>query len=158
MVPLNTDDILNYLLQEKFPVQIQKETQQIYLINNIDNREFPLFIRIFTGGELLQIISFIPCNVKATAYGDLARLLHFLNKELDIPGFGLDENANLVFYRVMVPSVDKQIIGKHLTKYIRSIEQILKNFAQLIALVAFGAAKFEEIKKQIKPHEPSKKV
>jgi hypothetical protein len=156
MLYLSIDDVHNFLIKEQFPVHIQKETQQIYMVYKIENREFPLFIRIFPGGDLLQFISFIPCNLKTTSFGDLGRLLHMLNKELDIPGFGMDENANLIFYRTMLPAIEKQVNEQHLTKYIHSIEQILKNFAALIATVAFGATSFDDIRKKIKAHQPPK--
>lgn len=154
MLSLKIDDLHDYLIKEQFPVQIQKETQQIYMIYKIEKREFPLFIRVFPGGDLLQLISFIPCNLKAGSHGDLARLLHMLNKELDIPGFGMDENANLIFYRVMIPAVDKQVNEDHLKRYVNSIEQILINFGSLIAMVAFGATSFDDVRKQIKPLQP----
>jgi hypothetical protein len=154
MITLNLDDIQNFLVQEQFKSQIQKETHQIYLLYKIEGREFPLFLRIFPGGDLLQLIAFIPCHLKAATFGDLGRLLHLINKEMDIPGFGMDEEANLIFYRVMMPSVEKQVHGNHLKRFIQSIEQILKNFGPLIALVAFGGTSFEEIRKKIKPHQP----
>jgi hypothetical protein len=156
MLNLKVDDLYNFLIKEQFPVQIKKETQQIYMVFKIENREFPVFIRVFPGGDLLQLISFIPCNLKAAFFGELARLLHMLNKELDIPGFGMDENANLIFYRAMIPAIEKQVNEEHVKRYIHSIEQILKNFAALIAMVAFGATSFEEVRKKMKPHQPQK--
>lgn len=156
MLSLNTDDVHQYLIKEQFPVQIQKETEQLVMVYKIENRDFPLFIRIFPGGDLLQLIAFIPCNLKPTAAGDVARLLHLLNKELDIPGFGMDEGANLIFYRAMIPGHEKQIHEQTLTRYVHSIEQILKNFASLIAMIAFGASTFEEVRKKMKPIEPKK--
>lgn len=156
MLSLNTDDVHQYLIKEQFPVQIQKETEQLVMVFKIENRDFPLFIRIFPGGDLLQLIAFIPCNLKPTAAGDVARLLHLLNKELDIPGFGMDEGANLIFYRAMIPGHEKQIQGQTLKRYVHSIEQILKNFASLIAMIAFGASTFEEVRKKMKPVEPKK--
>lgn len=156
MIPLNIDDLQKHFQANNVPTQIQKETNQIYMVYNIGGREFPLFIRIFEGGDLLQLIAFIPCNLKNTAYGDLSRLLHLLNKELDIPGFCMDEAAGVVFYRVMIPSIDKKVNWENLQRYMRSIEQICQNFAPVIATVAFGASTFEEVLKKIKANQPKK--
>lgn len=156
MIPLKIDDLQKQFQANNVPTQIQKETNQIYMVYNIGGREFPLFIRIFEGGDLLQLIAFIPCNLKNTAYGDLSRLLHLLNKELDIPGFCMDEAAGVVFYRVMIPSIDKKVNWENLQRYMRSIEQICQNFAPVIATVAFGASTFEEVLKKIKANQPKK--
>ncbi len=149
MISLTLDSLKEHLLKANFPVEVQKETQQLYLLYKIADKEFPLFIRIFGEGELLQLIAFIPCELKPSARGDLARLLHRLNKELDIPGFGMDEPPGLIFYRVMMPSFDKNIYESHLDRYITSIEEILKNFSPLISYVSTGTSTYDEVQKKM---------
>jgi hypothetical protein len=149
MIPLTIEDLHAYLAGQELPVEIQKETNQVFMVFKIAGREFPLFMRIYEGNELLQLIAFIPCTIKPEAVAHLGRLLHMLNKELDIPGFCMDENAGVVFYRAMLPALDKQVAWDHLQRYIRSIESICQNFAPVIATVAFGATTFEEVLKKI---------
>lgn len=149
MITLTIDSLKEYLSKAKFPVEIQNETQQVYMLYKINDREFPLFMRIFGEGELLQLIAFVPCEMKPNARGDLARLLHRINKELDIPGFGMDEQASLIYYRLMIPSFEKKIYGTHLQRFITSIEEILKNFSPLIAYVSTGNSTFDEVQKKM---------
>src|ERR1700722_19094980 len=103
MLCLTMDHLREYLIAQKFPVHFQQETNQIYMLYTIGGKEFPLFMRIFGDADLLQLLTFIPCHLHSNATNSLARLLHLLNKELDIPGFGMDEAAKFVFYRVMLP-------------------------------------------------------
>jgi hypothetical protein len=149
MLSLTMDHLREYLAGQKFPVQFQQETNQIYMLYTIGGREFPLFLRIFGDADLLQLLAFIPCHLQPNATNSLARLLHLLNKELDIPGFCMDETAKFVFYRVMLPGTNKQIYREVLLKFIRSIEEVIKNFAPVVALVASGASSYEEIEKKI---------
>lgn len=150
MIPLTIPDLQKFLTDQQIKVEQQADTNQIYMVYKIADREFPLFFRIFDSGDLLQLIAFIPCNVKPEAAPHLARLLHLLNKELDIPGFGMDEAANVVFYRVMIPSLDKTIDEGIIKRYIHSIESICTNFSPVVATVAFGAATFDDVLKKVK--------
>jgi hypothetical protein len=150
MITLSLDALREHLLKAKFPIERQEETHQLYMLYKIENKEFPLFIRVLGEGELLQLIAFIPCEVKPNTESDIGRLLHRLNKELDIPGFGMDEEAGLLFYRLMVPSFEKKIYASHLLRYIASIEEILKNFSPVIAYIASGSSSYDDIQKKIK--------
>lgn len=145
MIPLKLDNILAYLTKKGVQAQLQAETNQLVIIFKIGDREFPLFIRIFDNGELLQLLAFIPCNMKKKAFGETGRLLHLLNKELDIPGFGMDEDTSVVFYRCMIPIQKNQIEESLFEAYLNSIQLVCKSFSPVIASVAYGSATFEEI-------------
>lgn len=149
MINLSLESLQENLSNKGFAVELQKETKQLYIIYKINDKEFPLFLRIFGEGELLQLIAFIPCEVKTSARGDIGRLLHRLNKELDIPGFGMDEQADLLFYRLMMPSIEKKIVEGHLHRYVASIEEILKNFSPVIAYVASGTGSYDDVQKKL---------
>jgi len=153
VLPLNADALKKHLVSKEFEPQYQPETQQVYVIFKVANREFPLFFRIYEGGDLLQALSFIPCMLKPTAINDLARLLHMLNKELDIPGFGVDEAAGVIFYRIMLPATNKEINIEILDNYINSIQNIIQTFAPVIATVAAGMSTFQEVLKKVKEGE-----
>jgi hypothetical protein len=145
MINLKLDAILEYLTKKGVPAQLQDETNQIIIIFKIGDREFPLFIRIFEGGELLQLLAFIPCNMKKSTFADTGRLLHLLNKELDIPGFGQDEDTAVVFYRCMLPIQNQQLDEAVFDAYLNSIQLVCKSFSPVIAAVAYGSSTFEEI-------------
>lgn len=148
MVALTLQALQEHLKVMKLEPQLQKETNQLIIIYKVGGVDFPLFFRIFEGGELLQMITFIPCNVKASAVSDLARLLHLLNKEVDLPGFGMDEKAGIVYYRFMLPALRGQVEGEILETVIDTIKKISETFSNVIAAVAVGAASFEDVMKK----------
>jgi hypothetical protein len=148
MINLDLTHLLENLRKKKYQAELQKKTNQIYIVFNFGDREFPLFIRIFEEGELLQLLAFIPCNMKEDTLSDTARLLHLLNKELDIPGFGMEETAFVIFYRCMLPAKKKQIDEELFDAYLNSIQIVCKSFAPIIAAIAYGASTFEDILKK----------
>lgn len=148
MIPLELGKVLDYLKTKGLPAELQTETDQVVIVFKIGEREFPLFIRIFEGGELLQLLAFLPCNMKSTAVADTGRLLHLLNKELDIPGFGMDETSSVVFYRTMIPVQNQQIEEVILDAYLNSIQLVCKTFAAIIVAVAYGGTTFDDVLKK----------
>lgn len=148
MIPLKTSKLLEYLQMKGFEAALQTETNQIIIVFKIGSKEYPLFIRIFEGDELLQLLAFIPCTMKPEMVADTSRLLHLLNKELDIPGFGMDETTPVIFYRCMLPIKNEEVDETVLDAYLSSIQIICKSFTPVIASVAFGAATFEEVLKK----------
>lgn len=160
MIQLTIQDILSFLNEKGFNAELQKETNQIYLIFKIEDKEFPLFIRIFEGGDLLQLLAFLPCTVVTKAKPEVARLLHLLNKELDIPGFGMDEEANVVFYRCMIAAHNHSISDKLLNAYISSIETVCRTLSPIILASALGVMTYDDIvsksKEQLKNASKSK--
>jgi hypothetical protein len=148
MIALGLNPILEYLRENNFDAQLQKQTNQVYIPFKVADKEYPVFLRIFEGGELLQILAFMPCNIKSDALNDTARLLHLLNKELDIPGFGLDETAMVVFYRCMIPGKDQQVDESLFDAYLNSLQTICQIFGPIIAAVAFGSMTYQEVLKK----------
>ncbi len=148
MLPLNLENILQFLKDEGYEAHIQAETGQIYCILKILRQDFPLFIRIFEESKLLQLIVFIPSAIKEGAFNDAGRLLHLINKQIDVPGFGMDETAKIPFYRIMLPSFESQIDSVMLKSYLHSMKIICENFAPTIITVANGAATFEGVQKR----------
>lgn len=150
MVPLDLHKISEHLKTLGLATEIQKETGQLFGTVKIEDKEIPLFFRIYDGEELLQVLAFIPCNTKGETLNDTARLLHLLNKEIDIPGFGMDETTDTVFYRTLIPVKDKKIETKILDAYVNAVQLASVSFAPVIAAVAFGALTFEDVLKKSK--------
>jgi hypothetical protein len=156
IIPLTLPTLQEHLKQLKLEPVLQKETNQLIVIFKIAGADFPLFFRIYENGELLQMISFIPCNFKANSVSDLARLLHLINREVDLPGFGMDEKAGIVYYRFMLPAHGKHIEGEVLDTILNTIKTICETFANVIAAVSVGAASFDEVIKKLSQSNPSK--
>jgi len=159
-IPLSIPTLFDYLKNKEVDVQIQSETNQIYFVFKVETFEFPLFLRVYEESNLLQLIVFLPTPLTSGKESDLALLLHMLNKELDIPGFGMDEAAQVVYYRWMLPAVNKKIHGPLLERFLESIQMVCQAFSPVIFAVAQGMATYqdvlkkaqEEIKKQQEQH------
>jgi hypothetical protein len=145
MIPLTIEKLNSALLEKKYNPEKQKETGQIYLTYQAFNQDFPLFIRVVESGDLLQLLLFFPMNLQEKSNPDMARLLHLINKELDIPGFGMDEQMGVIFYRNMLPAMDKKIDGNIVDAYLKSMQTLAETFFPVIAAVAHGSATFEDI-------------
>lgn len=140
--------IFEALKKLDYKPQIQEETSQIYMIFRHERREFPLFVRILHEGELMQLLTFIPCNVKPSQVADLARFLHMVNKELDMPGFCVDEASMTVFYRLMLPALKKEVSQELFEAFLSTSFLICKTFSPVIEAIAAQAMTLEEVLKK----------
>jgi hypothetical protein len=164
MINNTLDSLLQFLKKNDYAADIQEDTQQVYTILKINRKEYPLFLRVFDEGHLLQLLVFIPCSLdiseqatpptepplessseRKAVVGDLARLLHLLNKELDIPGFGMDEIAGVVFYRLMLPTPKKKIEEELLLAFLKTIDHVCQMFTPPIEAVSSGHMTLDQI-------------
>lgn len=152
MLQLNFDKIKKHLTLKGIQSEFQNESNQLCVILKLGEREFPLFFRIYDGEELLQMLAFLPCTTKPETLADTARLLHLLNKEIDTPGFGMDENSFTVFYRIMIPAKNKEVDTKFFDAYLNASQVVCQSFAPVVAAVAYGALTFEDVLKKSKEH------
>lgn len=148
MIDFTLEALLKHLEEKKFDAKIQDETQQVVVILKVQERDFPLFIRPHIEASVLQLLVFIPTNLKKENAGDLARLLHLLNKELDVPGFGMDEQNKVIFFRVMMPILENQVNKTLLDAYLNSMQIVCNTFAPAVLAVNAGMAKFEDLLKK----------
>ncbi|MEC7840489.1 MAG: YbjN domain-containing protein [Chlamydiota bacterium] len=150
MLNIDYNSLLKHINSNGYVAELQKETDQIAVILNIDNVQYPLFIRILSEGPVLQLLVFLPCSVIKKTINDLSRLLHLLNKEMDIPGFGMDETAGVVFYRITIPSLNKKIDKMLLDTYLNSMQVICKSFTPVIINVLQGTMTLEAVMQKAK--------
>lgn len=150
MIPVNFDAIQEFLKEKNVNSEMQKETNQLVIKLTLAQKEFPLFIRIYEGSEMVQLLAFLPIQIKPAAMAGTARLLNFLNKELDIPGFGMDEDVEVVFFRAMIPVKDKQLETVFLMGFLNAVQLACHTFVQVIAAVASGSTSFADVVKMAK--------
>lgn len=178
MINITPDALLQFMRKNKYEAEFQAETQQVYTIFKINKKEYPLFLRVFDDGHLLQLLTFIPCHLEISesyqlgnhsnspsserpsehnksVLADLARLLHLLNKELDVPGFGMDEMAGVVFYRLMLPTPKKKIESDLLLAFLKTVEHVCQMFSTPIEAVSSGKMSLDQILAKAKEMEPS---
>ncbi len=149
-------DLLECMRRHKYEVDIQHDSKQIFTILKIEKQEYPLFLRIFEESQLLQLLVFIPTQMTPATTVDVARLLHLLNKEVDMPGFGMDEMANIIFYRLMIPLHKKKVDEELFLTYLKASKHICEMFALPIEAVASGHATLNDILEKVKQSEQEK--
>lgn len=149
-IKLNVQNVLSYLRDKKYDAQLQSETQQVYILFNFDGVEFPLFVRVDEGPKVLQLFMFMPCSVNPKTFGDTARLLHLLNKEVDMPGFGMEEKAGVLFFRWVFPTPSGEVQEPLLDKFLTAIPQVSKICFPVIASVANGTVSYDAAANQVK--------
>lgn len=148
MLTLNLSAILENLKKKNFQASFQEETNQLLVIIKADKYEFPVFIRVDDESDLLQLITFIPKNYQRGTEGDLARLLHLFNKEIDLPGFGMNEETAHIFYRCTIPSVKRKFEEEVLEAFLNSIQTVCQTFLMPILAVAEGKISYDELIKR----------
>jgi hypothetical protein len=148
MATFTLDTLVKLFQERNRTVNLQPETNQLYELVKVDGHEFPLFGRVMEEGSLVQLLLFFPLKIEKKALPDLSRLLHLLNRELDIPGFGLDEEAPVAFYRCMIPTFEGKLPGDILDGFLRSIQVVCKTFTPAIGAVASGQASYEDLLKK----------
>jgi len=148
MMEVSKDSLCKVLKDKGYDAEFQQETNQVYIIFKEDEREYPLFFRAFEGGELLQLIAFFPVQLEQKVVADVSRLLHLLNKELDVPGFGLDEIGGVIFYRSMLNMENNKIDESLLEKYVTTTRTACKTFGKTIEAVAVSAVTVDDLIKK----------
>jgi hypothetical protein len=144
---------------EKFGLKAseQPETKQLLTKFSINGFEYPMFIRQLTGGNLLQVLTFIPCTIENEALFDLSRLLHMINKELDMPGFCCDEESKTVFYRVVVPCVNGQVDEPLFHAFLNVTKHVCEMFGTIVQAIAVKAMSLDEMMSKAKELQASGK-
>lgn len=145
MISTTLQGLIEHLKKLGYQPKIQEDTKQILVILEIAGREFPLFFRPYEESELLQLLVFLPTQIKPGAHNDLARLMHLMNKELDIPGFGMDEDSHTIFYRSMLPVIDQAIDERVLESFLKCIHVICDEIAPTLIAVANRLATYQEV-------------
>jgi hypothetical protein len=149
-------ETLHSHLKKTHDAELQKENKQIALMMKIKDREVPLFVGVLHEA-LVQMIAYLPYEMKKEAAGDIGRFLHHLNKELDLPGFGMDEEAGLLFYRAVIPCIKPEVDEELFDAYLKTIERACQTVLEGIDAVTDTdspvgkAAKVSHVASQITP-------
>lgn len=138
LISLNNENLLQILRKHFKEPKVQPESGQVYFIIETSFGEFPVFLRIDVPTSILHIIAFLPCPMRPNAPPEIARLLHLINKEIDLPGFCLDEAAGVVFYRLSLIGNHGKIDGDIVEKVVTSLPNLCQSFYPIIASVANG--------------------
>ncbi len=155
-VKLSQQAILKVLNDLKLSPVWQQETEQVYIVLEIAKREVPIFFGIRSGNTLLQTIAYLPYDLPKTTFGQVARMLHLLNREIDMPGFGMDESQNLMFYRCVLPCLNGEFNEKLLEIALATTRVVCETFMDAIAMIAGGTTTVDAVVEETKKREQAK--
>lgn len=139
--------LLQFLNQHGLEPSYEKGSGQIYISFMIAGFEVPVFFVLRKETGLLQTVAYLPYELKEDTMSNVARLLHLFNKELDMPGFGMDEQLKITFYRSAIPCIDGQANEDFVRLYIAATKLACETFMQAIGMVTAGTMTFEELTK-----------
>jgi hypothetical protein len=124
---------------------LQEETEQVVSVLHLPAGDVPVFVRLLPEPQLLQLVAFLPCELRPQAMADTGRFLHLINKGLDRPGLGIDEVFKVVFYRAVLPLRQGEWDEEQLRGAWEALEGVIETFAESIKPVARGAMDFHEV-------------
>lgn len=145
MLELTTDALVEFFREQGIEATVEPETGQVIFDVKYEETKCPVFVRIYPEGQLLQLMLFFPMMMQPKSQGDTARLLHFFNKELDIPGFGMDESTGACFFRCMIPSSDHKIVKEVLAGYVNTLRTVCQSFFPSIGIITSRAMTYETL-------------
>jgi len=128
---------------------LQKETGQVLIQRTIEGVDFPFFLKILPSGPFLQCVSFIPYQITEQDPKEFLSLLHILNRQIDLPGFGFDEMSKFSFLRYNIPFFKNELDIDTLVEILNKMEKCLESFAGILIAVAQDKTAYEEAKKTL---------
>jgi len=103
------------------------------------------------GAPLLNVIfeAELPFEVKPAFAKELGSLLHFINRQLPLPGFELDEVENLIYYRYSLFAAESGIDARALMSILGLMLLFLDLYTHPVEQVASGAKSFNELMEEV---------
>jgi hypothetical protein len=150
-IALQLPAIKAFLEKQGLKAQDQKETQQLLIELKFPNDlVVPVFIRILHQ-SVVQIVGYLPFQYEKPRTEEIARFLHQLNKDLDLPGFGMDEGQRMTFFRVVIPLLEPKIEEALFLSYLTSLRLVCESFITAVGAVATGQSSAAEVLAKLQP-------
>lgn len=141
----NNASLIAFLTEHHLNPCMQEESGLPYISYPVQGYEIIVFFLLRQESHLLQIMAYLPFKLPKATVSETARMLHILNKELDMPGFGMDEEEELVFYRSVIPCPLRQIDKKLFQTYLTTSRFACTTFLQAIKLLASGEISLHQL-------------
>ena len=106
--------------------------------------DFPILLRLISQKQILQILAILPGFFTPQTAPEVARILHMINRDSQLPGFGMDEREFKVFYRLHFPLTGNKIDPQVLKNYFQEVEECCPNMLPVIVQVASGELTCDE--------------
>ena len=97
----------------------------------------------------IQFETALPFTFSDKSSPEVSSFLHFLNRQLELPGFEMDEGNRLILYRYVLLSSEDRLQPDLLKGIIGSISLMLDLFGEAIEKVAVEETTFNEILEKI---------
>lgn len=114
-------------------------TEQLF---SLENKELPRYWRV-------QFLFTFPFKMEPEAAQQVGSLLHFLNRQIDLPGFEMSEIDDLITYRHALLVHDKGIDKRVFQGTLGMMMLVLDLFGDTIERVATGEMTFDELLQSI---------
>ncbi len=144
------ENIINFLNTNGEKASLQEETKQAMFQFPIEKHNCSVFFRIPESQGLIQIVAFLPLQTRQETISELARFLHLVNKEIDLPGFGMDESSQLIFYRAQIPYFDDSFDERNLNLMLKSLKQGCLDLIGALSQIISGEATYDSLLKQLR--------
>lgn len=154
MVKLTNQDLLKHLEEKQLKPQLQTETGQIVMAFRLNNKDFPIFLRIAEDEDFLQVLSFLPTKIKEGQHSAIARFLHHVNNQVNLPGFSMDDQQDLVFYRIILPCPDRVVNEAMLEKFLGAIFNVSNTFFPIVSSLAEATIPYKDAMKKLRELRP----
>lgn len=96
-----------------------------------------------------QLETCFPFTVDDYSLSDVAQFLHFLNLQVEVPGFYLNYIDNTIIYRYVLLSENQHIPKKILISLVGMVMLFQDLFGQILERLASGKVSFVELLKEI---------
>ncbi|HEV8052027.1 MAG TPA: hypothetical protein VGP47_05995 [Parachlamydiaceae bacterium] len=96
-----------------------------------------------------QLDAFFPFTVDDLSMSDVAQFLHFLNLQIEIPGFYLNHIDNTIVYRYVLLAEDQHIPKRILLSLIGIAMMLQDVFGQTLERLSLGQVSFVELMEEI---------
>ncbi|MBJ7450004.1 MAG: YbjN domain-containing protein [Parachlamydiales bacterium] len=144
-IKLSLFQISKILKEKGYLPTIDEDNQQFFIIHKIDEMELPLFFKVASSFQHIQVIAYLPIKVDPEVYNDVARLLHQINCEIDVPGFGLEEKEGMIMFRIFVPCQNGYCTSEFVLSFIDVIHRAFESYKNLILAVVEKETTLDEI-------------
>ena len=151
----NAHALITYLRENTLQPELQKETGQVFITYKISGYEVLVFFLIRAESGLLQMVAYLPYRLPEKSLGETARLLHIFNRELDMPGFGMDEGEKLMFYRSVLPCMDNKVDKRLFNMYLGTTRIACETFMHALGQIVAGGVSVDDLLKNKEKHGPN---
>jgi hypothetical protein len=158
MIKLTNSDLLKHLEEKQLKPQMQNETGQIVMAFRLNNKDFPIFLRIAEDEDFLQVLSFLPTKIKEGQHSAIARFLHHVNNQVNLPGFSMDDQQDLVFYRIILPCPGRELSEQMLEKFLGAIFNVSNTFYPIVSQLSEATISYKDAMKKLRELRPETSV